>query len=395
MRLAVLRHHQEQQPALVRNGDLRQPRQAAAPRGADARGVTRALSRPRRVCRARARRLRAPVETDQARLCRMALPALMPRDATIEIVRQTSSPTGAGSASTSAARSRRGERDHVADCRFREPGRPLRSDEIAGNRARRAARSARPTSISSFASGWRRPKARAADPAPLGDLADVPRLPLRARLRLPAGAQRPAARRRSTRCSPPPIRWSMALSAASISPLAISRRPGATRRRSARCSRPAARRRPFCDRADARRGERGAVGRRDQPLGLCRRCSGATGQQALVATVGLALFLGEFLRLTQGIARPGSARCSTRRSASRARAISSSPPRPTRCSPALSRWSPRLALVGAMRSTRFGRRWRAYADDPLAAAIVRRQPARDLRPDFRAGRARSPASRAL
>ena len=34
--------------------------------------------------------------------------------------------------------------------------------------------------------------------------------------------------------------------------------------------------------------------------GSSRRCTGASGQQALVATVGLALFLQEFLRLTQG-----------------------------------------------------------------------------------------------
>ena len=95
----------------------------------------------------------------------------------------------------------------------------------------------------------------------------------------------------------------------------------------------------------------------------------ASGQQALVATVGLALFLQEFLRLTQGD-RPnlGRARCSTRPSAL-ARAgdfvVTSALERAARRR--ASRFSPGLDAARVIRLTRFGRRWRAYADDPLGA----------------------------
>ena len=95
----------------------------------------------------------------------------------------------------------------------------------------------------------------------------------------------------------------------------------------------------------------------------------ASGQQALVAAIGLALFLQEFLRLTQGnrpswvspmlnapfgVARSGDFIVTTAPDAllSGGFAILAG-----------------LALVLVMHRTRFGRRWRAYADDPLAAQL--------------------------
>ena len=51
-----------------------------------------------------------------------------------------------------------------------------------------------------------------------------------------------------------------------------------------------------------------------------------------------------------------------------------------------------LALIAAMRFTRFGRRWRAYADDPLAAATVRRRARAPFSPRPLRWPAHSPAS---
>ena len=71
------------------------------------------------------------LETDQARLCRMALPALMPVGATIDIVGQSPDPDGRGLAVgfTAATPGEEPER-HLAACRFREPGRPRESRDL-------------------------------------------------------------------------------------------------------------------------------------------------------------------------------------------------------------------------------------------------------------------------
>jgi branched-chain amino acid transport system permease protein len=95
----------------------------------------------------------------------------------------------------------------------------------------------------------------------------------------------------------------------------------------------------------------------------------ATGQQVLVATVGLSLFLQEYLRLTQGenliwvspffatpfaIARAGSFIVTVTPIAlfvAGGAALAAS------------------GLLALMRFTGFGRAWRAYSDDPRAAAL--------------------------
>jgi len=96
----------------------------------------------------------------------------------------------------------------------------------------------------------------------------------------------------------------------------------------------------------------------------------ASGQQALIASIGLALFMQEFLRLTQGdrpywvdpilnapfgVARAGDFLVTTAPNALLAGAFA---------------LTAGFVLVSVMQRTRFGRRWRAYADDPLGAQLL-------------------------
>jgi branched-subunit amino acid ABC-type transport system permease component len=96
---------------------------------------------------------------------------------------------------------------------------------------------------------------------------------------------------------------------------------------------------------------------------------GASGQQGLVATIGLALFLGEYLRLTQGA------------EAQWAEPLLDSPIAIARDPSFVVTVTPIALLAGAlaagtaaallwcMTHTRFGLHWRAFADDPRAAAL--------------------------
>ena len=101
----------------------------------------------------------------------------------------------------------------------------------------------------------------------------------------------------------------------------------------------------------------------------------ARGQQALVATVGLALFLRELLRLAQGdrsswmspqlnqpfaLARSGDFVAVATPMAFVVSAVT---------------LAAGLALVVIFRFSRIGREWRAYADDPLAAELMGVSPA--------------------
>ena len=95
----------------------------------------------------------------------------------------------------------------------------------------------------------------------------------------------------------------------------------------------------------------------------------ATGQQGLVATIGLALVLGEFLRLAQGAESHWIG------------PILDTPVALARDADFVVTLTPIAALVSAaatvasggllwmMKSTGFGRQWRAYRDDPGAAAL--------------------------
>jgi branched-chain amino acid transport system permease protein len=97
---------------------------------------------------------------------------------------------------------------------------------------------------------------------------------------------------------------------------------------------------------------------------------GASAQQTLVATVGLLIFLSELLRLTQGatpnwvapvlnapfgLARAGDFVVTTSADALFSAAVA---------------LAAATALALTMRFSRFGREWRAYADDALAASLL-------------------------
>ena len=114
------------------------------------------------------------LETDQARLCRMALPALTPVGATIDIVGQSPDPDGRGLAVafTAATPGEEPER-HLAACRFREPGRPRESrDLIAVTLDGEAIDEGRLFALIRY---WlATPQGRNADPAPLAGLRSAP-----------------------------------------------------------------------------------------------------------------------------------------------------------------------------------------------------------------------------
>src|SRR5438552_3479771 len=115
---------------MVRNGGLRQSRQAAPPQGAEARRLRR-----RSVVLFAALILAGcspGLETDQARLCRMALPALLPESARISILAQRPDADGRGLNIAFTAEPTGAEpQPHVAACRFREPGRPRESRDLS------------------------------------------------------------------------------------------------------------------------------------------------------------------------------------------------------------------------------------------------------------------------
>jgi branched-chain amino acid transport system permease protein len=95
----------------------------------------------------------------------------------------------------------------------------------------------------------------------------------------------------------------------------------------------------------------------------------ATGQQALVATVGLALFLQEYLRLTQGaglrwVSPIFNAPFPLVRAGSFITTVTPIALMVAGCACMVA-----CALLMVIKSTRFGRDWRAFADDPHMAAM--------------------------
>ncbi len=307
------------------------------------------------------------VETDQARLCRMALPALLPPGATIDVVSQHEFADGRGLSVAFRLALDGGESNHVADCRFREPGRPLRSDELTAIAI--DGRALSDTNLYFLDRFWLpTPEARAADPAPLGDLAGVPRLPLGV-----AYAFQQA-------LNGLPLAAIYALLAAAYSlvyglvgriNLAFGDLAAVGGYAAALGAMLAAGQAPATILATAL--TLGAASAALWGVATSRwvfsPLSGATGQQALVATVGLALFLGELLRLSQGNRQTWvSPMFNAPFALARAHGfiVTTAPDTLLAGGFALTAG---LTLLAAMRFTRFGRRWRAYADDPLAAQL--------------------------
>jgi branched-chain amino acid transport system permease protein len=117
------------------------------------------------------------LETDQARLCRMALPALMPQDSQIAVLTQTPDKDGRGLKIVfAAAAPAEAPQNHLAACRFREPGRPRESGDLTSLTLDGEPLSE--TRLFFLIRDWlATPDGQAADPAPLGDLSGLPVVP--------------------------------------------------------------------------------------------------------------------------------------------------------------------------------------------------------------------------
>jgi branched-chain amino acid transport system permease protein len=309
------------------------------------------------------------LETDQARLCRMALPPLMPREARIAIVSQEPDPDGRGLSVAFTAETRGEERqNHSASCRFREPGRPRESRDLTSLTL--DGRALSETQLLFLIRYWlATPEGRAADPAPLGDLSALPIAPHAIAYALQMALDGL------------PLASIYALLAAAYSLIygLIGRINFAFGEIAAAGGYAAA----FAALA--------MLGWPPAPLlvaafvlaaavasawgfGTARvvfiPLRQARGQQVLVATVGLAIFLREFLRLAQGdrsswmtpqlnqpfaLTRSGDFVAVATPMAFVVSAVA---------------LAAGLSLVVIFRYSRLGREWRAYADDPLAAEMM-------------------------
>lgn len=309
------------------------------------------------------------LETDQARLCRIALPALTPEGARIRIDTQRPDQDGRGLIIAFSAEPPAEEPEpHVAACRFREPGRPRQSRDLISLTFDGAPLS--DTQLFFLVRYWlATPEGRAADPAPLGDLSSALRLPRS----LAYGLQ--------MALDGLPLSAIYALLAAAYSlvygligrinfafgELAAAGGYAAAMAALALAGLPPA---PLLAAAFALAAVVacgwGFASARCVFIPLRR----AKGQQALVATVGLALFLQELLRIAQGdrtswmtpelnqpfaLARSGDFIAVATPMTFVATAVA---------------LAVGLGLVLIFRWTRTGREWRAYADDPLAAEML-------------------------
>lgn len=309
-----------------------------------------------------------PVETDQARLCRMALPALSEPDARLTITRQTEFPDGRGLwVEYRRSLPLDGSLEHIATCRFRNPGRPLRSRDLIDI-------AIDGTSLSEVKRFFLErfwlatPEGRDADPAPLGDLASLPEIP------------GPAAYLLQQAINGLPLTAVYALLAAAYS-LVYG----------------------LVGRINLAFGELAAAGGYAAALGagmllgahpaavlgvaaiyalfvaaawgfaasrwVFQPMHRATGQLVLVASLGLALFLQEFLRLSQG-AKPNWVSPILNTPFGFARSgefiVTTEPNALLAAGLALAAGA---SLIALMTWSRFGREWRAYADDPLGATL--------------------------
>ncbi len=298
----------------------------------------------------------------------MALPAIEDRDATIQIISQTPFADGRGLRVNYLA-SPPGERltPHFAECRFLAPGRPRKSQDLVSLITDRGPMGA--YQLATLIRFWlATPEARAADPSPLAGAETV------------WSAPAPVAYGVQQAVNGLPLAAIYALLAASYSlvyglvgriNLAFGELAAAGGYAAAfgvilaAGSAPATSLTAALLLAAWTAAAFGVVSGRLVFAPLHR----ASGQQALVATVGLSLFLQEFLRLSQG------ARIAW------VNPILNEPFALLRAGGFFAAATPiaflvggfalaaALALLGIMKWTRFGRQWRAYADDPIAAEM--------------------------
>ena len=314
------------------------------------------------------------LETDQARLCRMALPALMPQDARIAILAQAPDADGRGlSVAFSAEAPGEEPQTHLAACRFRMAGRPRESRDLTSlTLDGQPLSEARLFLLIRF---WlATPDGRAADPAPLGDSSALPIVP------------HPVAYGLQMALDGLPLASIYALLAAAYSliyaligrinfafgEIAAAGGYAAAMAALAMLGWPPA---PLLIAAFVLAAVVSLAWGFAAARVLFIPLRQARGQQVLVATVGLALFLRELLRLAQGdrsswmspqlnqpfaLARSGDFVAVATPMAFVVSAIT---------------LAAGLSLVAIFRYSRLGRELRAYADDPLAAELMGVNPA--------------------
>ena len=309
------------------------------------------------------------LETDQGRLCRMALPVLMPPDARIAILAQTPDADGRGlEISFTSATPDAEPRIHLAACRFRAPGRPRESRDLSSLTLDGHALS--DTELLILVRYWlATPEGRAADPSPLGDVADLPTLP------------RAGAYSLQLLMDGLPLATIYALLAAAYSliygligrinfafgELAAAGGYAAAMTGLALVGVPPG---PLLAAAFILGAAVSSVWAFASAQCVFIPLRHAKGQQALVATVGLALFLQELLRLAQGD-RSSWMTPQLNQPFALARAgdfITVATPMTVVASAIALIVGVGLVLI--FRLTRMGREWRAYADDPLAAEML-------------------------
>ena len=313
------------------------------------------------------------LETDQARLCRMTLPALMPEAARIAIVAQRPDADGRGLSVAFTARTPGEEpRDHLAACRFREPGRPneLR-DLVSVTLDGRSVSEARLYVLIRY---WlATPEGRAADPAPLGDVSALPLVP------------HPLAYGLQMALDGLPLAAIYGLLAAAYSliygligrinfafgEMAAAGGYAAAIAALAMVGWPPA---PLLTVAFALAAAVAAAWGFAAARVVFIPLRHARGQQVLVATVGLALFLRELLRLAQGDRSWMSPELNQPFALARGGDFVTVATPMAFLSSAVA-LAAGLGLVIVFRYSRIGREWRAYADDPLAAELMGVSPA--------------------
>jgi branched-chain amino acid transport system permease protein len=309
------------------------------------------------------------LETDQARLCRMALPALMAEDPRIAITAQTPDADGRGlSVAFTAETPGAAPQNHLAACRFREPGRPRESRDLMSLTLDGEAISE--TRLFFLVRYWlATPEGRAADPAPFGDVSALPLAPHAVAYGLQMALDGL------------PLASIYALLAAAYSliygligrinfafgEIAAAGGYAAALAALAMAGWPPA---PLLAAAFVLAAAVAAAWGFASARAVFIPLRQARGQQALVASVGLALFLRELLRLTQGdrsswmspqlnqpfaLARAGDFVAVAAPMAFVVSAVA---------------LAAGLSLVVLFRYSRIGREWRAYADDPLAAEML-------------------------
>ena len=313
------------------------------------------------------------LETDQARLCRMTLPALMPEAARIAIVAQRPAADGRGLSVAFTVRTP-GEapRDHLAACRFREPGRPNESRDLVS--VTLDGRSVSEARLYVLIRYWlATPEGRAADPAPLGDVSALPLVP------------HPLAYGLQMALDGLPLAAIYGLLAAAYSliygligrinfafgEMAAAGGYAAAIAALAMVGWPPA---PLLTVAFALAAAVAAAWGFAAARAVFIPLRHARGQQVLVATVGLALFLRELLRLAQGDRSWMSPELNQPFALARGGDFVTVATPMAFLSSAVA-LAAGLGLVIVFRYSRIGREWRAYADDPLAAELMGVSPA--------------------